>query len=71
MEILREIQIPGGIPTGVWEAECAEIGISHTSFYRYRARLVELGQVDNLGTEKQPRYLVPPPPEDGSMSEVA
>lgn len=70
LEILREIQIPGGIPTGVWEAECLEVGISHTSFYRYRARLVELGQVDNLGSEKQPRYLVPPPPEEGSMEEV-
>lgn len=71
LEILREIQIPGGIPTGVWEAECLEVGISHTSFYRYRSRLVETEQVINKGTEKQPRYLVPPPLEDGSMSEVA
>lgn len=69
--VLREIQIPGGIPTGVWEAECAEVGISHTSFYRYRARLVELEQVVNLGTEKQPRYLVPPPLAEGSTEAVA
>ncbi len=71
LEILREIQIPGGIPTGVWEAECLEVGIAHTSFYRYRARLVELEQVVNLGTEKMPRYLVPPPLDEGSTEAVA
>lgn len=71
LEILREIQIPGGIPTGVWEAECAEVNISHTSFYRYRARLVETEQVVNMGTEKQPRYLVPPPLDEGATEEAA
>ena len=52
---LSEIEITGGIATGVWanESKCAE-----ATFYRHRKMLITLGLVSNIGTDKQARYQV-------------
>jgi hypothetical protein len=54
LETLREIQVPGGIAAGAWEAATEA---SRRAFYTHRARLLHLGLVRNAGTERQPRYL--------------
>jgi hypothetical protein len=38
----------------VWEASAAA---SRSVFYTHRARLLRLGLVQNIGADKQPRYL--------------
>lgn len=53
LETLRTIHVAGGIATSVWEAAC-EAGRSQ--FYVHRSRLLNLGLVLNVGTEKQPKY---------------
>lgn len=54
LKVLQEIQVPGGISPGKWES----VGdIAHSSFYRYVPRLLDLGLITNVGTEKQPRYM--------------
>lgn len=58
LDILEAIQVAGGISTSVWEETCREEEeIGHSSFFRYRARLLELDLVVNVGTERAPRYM--------------
>lgn len=58
LEVLRAIQIPGGVPAGQWSASCLEDeGIGQSSFYRARSWLVHVGRVVNVGTEARPKYL--------------
>lgn len=63
LETLRTIQVPGGIAAGVWEAASEA---SRRSFYTHRSRLLNLGLVRNIGTEKQPRYAVAPNNDDNT-----
>lgn len=64
LETLREIQVPGGIAASVWEAAAAA---GRSQFYAHRARLLNLGLVSNVGTDKQPRYL--PAATEGDASD--
>lgn len=58
LDILDAIQVPGGISASAWEETCKEEeDIGHSSFFRYRARLLELELVANVGTERAPRYM--------------
>lgn len=54
LDTLRTIQVPGGIAAGVWEDASAA---SRSVFYTHRAKLLRLGLVRNIGTEKMPRYV--------------
>jgi hypothetical protein len=54
LDTLRTIQVPGGIAAGVWEDASAA---SRSGFYTHRAKLLRLGLVSNIGTEKMPRYV--------------
>lgn len=52
---LSEMQVTGGISSGVW---LSGSNSPERTFYRHRAGLLTAGLVTNVGTEKQPRYLV-------------
>lgn len=56
LEVLRGVQVPGGIATSVWLKSHDKI--AESTFYDRRARLVARGRVVNVGAEKQPRYRV-------------
>lgn len=66
LDALRDIMIPGGVPSGTWEKAA---GVAPRTFYRARGRLVGRGIVINLGTEKQARYAPAKPPEDDDLEE--
>lgn len=53
LDALREIYVPGGVGVTTW---LASSGTPTSSFYRYRALLVERELVRNLGTKHQARY---------------
>jgi hypothetical protein len=54
LDTLRTIQVPGGIAAGAWEAATEA---SRRAFYTHRAKLLALGLIHNVGTEKMPKYL--------------
>lgn len=54
LSALRSIEVPGGIAAGAWLDSCEA---SKTTFYRHRQQLLDAGQVVNVGSVKQPRYL--------------
>lgn len=62
LEALASIQVPGGIATGVWRAA---VDMADRTFYDQRRRLLTLGLVVNVGTEKQPRYMAIDPTLSG------
>lgn len=55
LEALVAASVPGGVPSSVWLKACD--GVPERSFYRTRSWLLADGQVVNVGTEKQPKYL--------------
>jgi hypothetical protein len=54
LEVLRNIQIPGGVPSGAWEKADG----SKRSFWDHRRKLLEYGKVVNVGTESRPKWMV-------------
>ena len=58
LEVLRSIDILGGVATTAWKNACVDVGIGESSFFRYRSTLVKHGLAFNVGTDKQPRYAV-------------
>ena len=67
LEGLRSVQVPGGVSTNVWRKA---VDIPERTFYDQRRRLLELGYVINLGSDKQPRYHTPEP-QRGPQQETA
>lgn len=57
LDALAAIAIPGGVPNSVW-LRSVEDEVAERSFYRWRSRLLELGEVVNLGSDERPRYAV-------------
>ena len=57
LDALAEISVPGGVTTGVWLKATGE-EVAERSFYRWRARLLELGEVVNLGSNERPKYAL-------------
>ena len=55
LDALRAIEVPGGITASAWRVT---VDVSEKTFYRHRSALVAHGMVENVGTEKTPRYLV-------------
>lgn len=53
LETLRQIEVPGGVSLTAWRVA---VEASERTFYRHRAALLEHGLVENVGTEKTPRY---------------
>lgn len=58
LETLGAIAIPGGVTTSVWQKACGD-DVAERSYFRWRSRLLELGEVVNLGTPERPRYSLP------------
>lgn len=54
LEALREVYVEGGVPVSVWKSA---VDVSEATFYRHRSRLLDVGLVENVGTDKQPRYV--------------
>lgn len=55
LEALAGIEVPGGVAAGPWKAAA---GCPERTFYRHRKTLLDHKLVKNLGSEKQPRYVV-------------
>lgn len=55
LDTLREIEVDGGVSATAWRVAVAA---SERTFYRHRAGLLRHGFVENVGTEKTPRYQV-------------
>lgn len=55
LDALRHIEVPGGVSTRVWRVA---VGLPERTFYRHRAELVKHGFVENVGTDKTPKYQV-------------
>jgi hypothetical protein len=53
LDALRDIEVPGGVPASAWQ-EAAPV-VKSTFFY-HRSKLIARGLVENIGTEKVPRY---------------
>jgi archaellum biogenesis ATPase FlaH len=55
LDALRQIEVPGGVSASAWRmtVECSE-----KTFYRHRASLLSHGMIENVGTDKVPRYQV-------------
>ena len=51
---LEEVELPGGVATGVWLDASPT---PRSSFYKHVKGLAEQGYVRNIGTEKMPRYV--------------
>lgn len=56
LDALVAIDLPGGVSSSTWQKACDDV--PERSFYRWRKRLLELGEVLNLGTDTSPRYAV-------------
>lgn len=56
LDALRSSHVPGGVSSSVWLKACD--GVPERSFYRLRSKLLESGEIVNVGTESQPRYAV-------------
>ena len=67
LQALVAIAVDNGITTGEWEESA---GFSRKTFYRHRSDLLRLGTVENIGTDKMPRYR-PTPPNKGEQMSVA
>lgn len=61
LEALAGIEVPGGVAAGPWKAAA---GFPDRTFYRHRKTLLDHKMVKNLGSEKQPRYVVVHDPEN-------
>jgi hypothetical protein len=55
LEALRDIELPGGVSGSAWQLASPA---TERTFYRHRKVLVEHGLVTNIGSDKQPRYVV-------------
>jgi hypothetical protein len=55
LEALSKIEVPGGVSTSAWKAAA---GFPDRTFYRHRKTLLDHKLVKNLGSEKQPKYVV-------------
>jgi 5S rRNA maturation endonuclease (ribonuclease M5) len=55
---LRAIDVPEGVPSTAWRLAA---DASERSFFRHRSGLLKRGHVNNVGSDKQPRYR----PADG------
>lgn len=53
---LRQIEIPGGISSGAWMDTA---GVSKPTFHRHRAALIRARRVENIGSDRAPRYVIP------------
>lgn len=53
LQTLVEIAVPGGIPTSRW---LVAVGAPDRTFYRHLKRLLDDGLIENVGSEKMPRY---------------
>lgn len=53
---LLSIALPDGVASGAWKEHAETAGVSRTSFYEHLKKLVDKGYVENVGTDKQPRY---------------
>lgn len=51
---LGEVDVEGGVPTGVWRSAAGDI--PERSFYRHRKALLDREIVINVGTDARPRY---------------
>lgn len=58
LDALAEVSVPGGITTAVWIKAVGD-EVPERSFYRWRSRLLELGEVVNLGSDERPKYALP------------
>ena len=56
LDALRCAYVPGGVSSSVWLKACD--GVPERSFYRLRSKLLESGEIVNVGTDSQPRYAV-------------
>jgi len=52
---LGKIQVPGGVSASAWKASA---GVPDRTFYRHRKTLLDHQLAVNLGSEKQPKYVV-------------
>jgi hypothetical protein len=50
---LREIEVPGGIPPSTW---LVAVTCAQRTFYRHLQQLLTNKMIENVGTEKRPRY---------------
>lgn len=57
LETLRDIEVPGGISASAWQEATEVQGASRRSFFNARRRLLDAGLVQNVGTDRAPRYL--------------
>lgn len=57
LDVLREIATPDGISTATWRDVALEYGVGRSSFYTAVKELLSAGSVQNVGSEKQPRYV--------------
>lgn len=55
LDALVASSVPGGLSASVWQKACD--GVPERSFYRTRSWLLDNGQVLNVGSDKQPRYV--------------
>jgi len=55
LEALASIEVPGGVSAGPWKAAA---GVPDRTFYRHRKALLDHKLVRNLGSDKQPKYVV-------------
>lgn len=55
LEALAGIEVPGGVAAGPWKAAA---NVPERTFYRHRKALLDHQLVQNIGTDKQPRYVV-------------
>lgn len=60
LETLGAIAVPGGVPNSVWQKACGD-DVAERSFFRWRSRLLELGEIVNLGSQDRPKYALPTP----------
>lgn len=55
LEALGRVQVAGGVSTTAWKASA---GVPDRTFYRHRKTLIDHQLVSNLGSDKQPKYVV-------------
>lgn len=54
LDVLRRIEVPGGVATSVWLKSTT---VADSTFYDHRRRLLDLGLVVNIGSDRAPKYL--------------
>lgn len=55
LEALGKVQVAGGVSAVAWKASA---GVPDRTFYRHRKTLLDHQMVVNLGSDKQPKYVV-------------